>query len=174
MLLNKTMKRTLLALILFLPFASFVKAQTAPKSTSIAAGLGLYVFPTNDQDKATQEADEAACYKWAQEQTGVDPMNPTKVQAAQVDRSVDGTAVVGAAGGAAAGAAIGAIAGDAGKGAAIGAVVGGLRGRRAKVVGDEMEQQKDNQAAAAQEKTFMDNYKKAFTACMEGKGYTVK
>ena len=71
-------------------------------------------------------------------------------------------------------AAIGAIAGDAGKGAAIGAVAGGLRGRRAKVVGDEMEQQQNDAAAAAQEKEMMDNFKKAFTACMEGKGYTVK
>lgn len=143
-------------------------------SSSIASGLGLYVFPSNNQDKDTQEADEYACYKWAKEQSGVDPLNPPEVQAAQVDRSADGSAVVGAAGGAAAGAAIGAIAGDAGKGAAIGAIVGGLRGRRSKVVGDEVQQQRNNQAAAAAEKELMDNFKKAFSACMEGKGYTVK
>lgn len=173
----KTTSKTgiiLLSLIASMSFVCSAKGQTAPKATSIASGLGLYVFPTKNQDQATQDNDEAACYKWAQEQTGVDPMNPTKVEAKQVDRSADGTAVVGAAGGAAAGAAIGAIAGDAGKGAAIGAVVGGLRGRRAKVVGDEKEQQQNDQQAAAAEKTAMDNYKKAFTACMEGKGYTVK
>lgn len=155
-------------------FVFSASAQTPAKSTSIATGLGLYVFPSKNQDQATQEKDEAYCYKWAQEQTGVDPLNPTKVEAAQVNRAVDGTAIVGSAGGAAAGAAIGAIAGDTGKGAAIGAVVGGLRGRRAKVVGDEREQQHNDQAAAAQEKEAMDNYKKAFTACLEGKGYTVK
>ncbi len=143
-------------------------------TTSIASGLGLFVFPSNDQDAATQDADETACYKWAKQQTGVDPLNPTQVEAEQVDRSVDGTAVAGAAGGAAAGAAIGAIAGDAGKGAAIGAVLGGLRGRRAKVVHDEKQQQANNQAASAEEQALMDKYKKAFTACMEGKGYTVK
>ena len=169
-----TLKLSLITLTITGFFAFSANAQTPAKSTSISSGLGLYVFPTKKQDAATQDTDEAACYKWAQQQTGVDPMNPTKVQAAQVDKSVDGTAVVGAAGGAAAGAAIGAIAGDAGKGAAIGAVVGGLRGRRAKVVGDEQEQQHNDQAAAAAEKTAMDNYKKAFTACMEGKGYTVK
>jgi hypothetical protein len=168
----KTTTTIILGSILFLGHST--TAQTPAKATSISSGLGLYVFPTNNQDQATQEADEAYCYKWAQEQTGVDPLNPTKVEAAQVDRSADGTAIVGAAGGAAAGAAIGAIAGDAGKGAAIGAVVGGMRGRRAKVVGDEMEQQQNNQEAAAQEKAAMDNYKKAFAACMEGKGYTVK
>ena len=167
------MKRTVITLIACIPFAFVAEAQTA-QSKSIASGLGLYVFPSNQQDQATQEADEAACYKWAQEQTGVDPLNPTQVQAEQVDRSVDGTAVAGAARGAAAGAAIGAIAGDTGKGATIGATAGAMRGRRAKVAGDEMEQQQSNQAAAAQEQAFMDNYKKAFTAFLEGKGYTVK
>ena len=144
------------------------------ENTSIASGLGLYVFPSNNQNSDQQDADETECYKWAKQQTGVDPINPPQVQAAQVDRSADGTAVVGAAGGAAAGAAIGAIAGDAGQGAAIGAVVGGLRGRRAKKVGDEVEQQYNNASADAKEEEMMDNFKKAFTACMEGKGYTVK
>lgn len=150
-----------------------VNAQDQTTST-IGKGLGLYIFPSNNQDQKTQDTDELACYKWAKEQTGVDPISPPQVQSEQVDRSADGTAVVGAAGGAAAGAAIGAIAGDAGKGAAIGALVGGLRGRRAKVVGDEMEQQHNNQTAANKEKELMANFNKAFTACMEGKGYTVK
>jgi len=152
---------------------SFTTESPMQEST-IASGLGLFVFPSNDQDKEQQDTDEMACYKWAKEQSGVDPINPPEIQAEEVDRSVDGTAVRGAARGAAAGAAIGAIAGDAGQGAAIGAVAGGLRGRRAKVVGDEMEQQQNNAAAAAQEEEMMNNFKKAFSACMEGKGYTVK
>lgn len=148
--------------------------QKLQAQDTLAGGFGLYVFPSNNQSKEQQDADEMACYRWAKEQSGVDPMNPPEVTAAQVDRSADGTAVVGAAGGAAAGAAIGAIAGDAGQGAAIGAVVGGLRGRRAKVVGDERQQQANNAAAAAKQEELMNNFKKAFTACMEGKGYTVK
>lgn len=157
-------------IILIFGFENIALAQ----ETTLASGLGLFVFPSNDQNKEQQDADEYACYKWAKEQTGVDPLNPPEVQAEQVDRSADGTAVRGAAGGAAAGAAIGAIAGDAGKGAAIGAVAGGLRGRRAKVVGDEVEQQQNNAAAAAATEEMMNNFKKAFSACMEGKGYTVK
>ena len=168
----KRLKFTISIVFLLIGFSQ-ISAQEAT-TTSIAKGLGLYVFPTKDQDQKTQDANEIACYKWAKEQTGVDPINPPEVKAAQVDRSADGTAVVGAAGGAAAGAAIGAIAGDAGKGAAIGAVVGGLRGRRAKVVGDQREQQQNNQAAAAKQNELMANFNKAFSACMEGKGYTVK
>jgi hypothetical protein len=169
---NKTMNQYKILLIILLSTAAINPLFS--QNNGIAQSLGLFVFPSENQSKQTQEADEMACFKWAKEQTGYDPMNPTKVTSAQVNRSADGTAIVGAAGGAAAGAAIGAIAGDAGQGAAIGAVVGGIRGRRAKVVGDARQQQANDQAAAAREKELAADYNKAFSACMEGKGYTVK
>jgi len=37
-----------------------------------------------------------------------------------------------------------------------------------------MEQQQNNAAAEAQKNEMMEGFKKAFSACMEGKGYTVK
>ena len=161
---------TLIAAFLIIPELA---AQQAP-AQSMSASLGLYVFPSQNQTKEVQDADEMACYNWAKQQSGVDPLNPPEVQAQQVDTSPDGTAVRSAARGAAAGAAIGAIAGDAGKGAAIGAAAGGMGGIRAKRMGDAQAQQQSVQAADAQEKAMMDNFKKAYTACMEGKGYTVK
>ena len=151
-----------------------VHADTVTTTPGLSRGLGIYVFPSGNQDQQTQDADEMACYRWAVEQTGVDPLNPVKVEPGQVNRAPDGSAIAGAARGAAAGAAIGAIAGDAGKGAAIGATAGAMRGNRARVVGNQMKQQQMNQAAAAQEKAMLDNFKKAFTACMEGKEYTVR
>jgi len=151
-----------------------MRADTVKTAPGLARGLGIFVFPSNNQDQKTQDADEMACYRWAVEQTGVDPLNPVKVVPDRVDRSPDGTAVVGAARGAAAGAAIGAIAGDTGKGAAIGAVAGAMQGRQAKVVGDQRRQQQMNQEAAAREKAMMESFQKAFTACMDGKGYTVR
>ena len=167
------MKKIIIALVIIFIFPVKVWAQEA-KTPTIASGLGLYVFPSNNQTKEIQDADEITCYRWATEQTGIDPINPPQVEVQAANTNPDGSAVVGAAKGAAAGAAIGAISGDAGKGAAIGAVVGGLAGRRAKKAGDHNEQQANTQAAAAQEKEMMDNFKKAFAACMEGKGYTVK
>jgi hypothetical protein len=161
-------------LILVILFGMIALSSQQNFSQDMAKSLGLYVFPANDQNQATQDADEMACYKWAINQTGYDPLNPPVVQGATVDRSPDGRAVGGAARGAAGGAAIGAIAGDAGKGAAIGALVGGVRGRRSKVVGDEMQQQANDQAAAAKSQELKNDYNKAFSACMEGKGYTVK
>ncbi len=164
------MKNLNIILVMAFVFVSFqqVKAQ------SIAKGLGMYIFPSNGQDQATQDADESACYKWAIQQTGYDPLNPPTVHAAQVDTSADGSAIKGAAFGAAGGAAIGAIAGDAGDGAAIGAIVGGLRGRRAKKQNDAAQQQANNQAAANKSAALEADYKKAFSVCMEGKGYTIK
>lgn len=148
--------------------------QMSAQSAGIAKSLGLYIFPSNDQDTATQNADEAACYTWAKEQTGYDPLNPPTVQAAPVDKSPDGSAIKGAAVGSAGGAAIGAIAGDAGKGAAIGAVVGGVRGRRSSKKAAAAQEQNNSQAAANQSAAMLNDYKKAFSACMEGKGYTIK
>lgn len=167
------MRNSIIITLLFLVTLGFAQNPT-PSKTSFAKSLGMYVFPAKNQDQATQDKDDTDCYKWAVEQSGVDPLNPTKVEAAKVDTSPDGTAVVGAAKGAAAGVAIGAIAGDAGKGAAIGAVVGGLAGRRAKNAHDQQQQQANNQAAAEAQTEMSESFKKAFTACLEGKGYTVK
>ena len=165
------MKRTFVGLVLL--SVLILRFGQAP-AQSFAKSIGLYVFPAKNQDQATVDKDDTDCYKWAVEQSGVDPLNPPKVEVEQVDTSPDGTAVVGAAKGAAAGVAIGAIAGDAGKGAAIGAVAGGLAGRRAKKVGDAQQQQANVQAAEQHQAKITESFKKAFTVCMEGKGYTVK
>ena len=169
----------LASIITYSTFAQDSTAQQAAtpaavQTTSISQGLGLYVFPANNQTKEQLDADELECFKWAKAQTNYDPLNPTAVEVKQADTSLDGSAVGGAARGAAAGAAIGAIAGDAGKGAAIGAVAGGVRGRRSKKYGDAVEQQQNVEAAAATSQELADSYNKAFSACMEGKGYTVK
>ena len=161
----------IIAVLFISVYTTNVFAQTSP---TIAQSLGLYAFPPQGKDAAAQEADEFACFNWAKEQTGYDPINPTQVQAAQVDKSADGTAVVGAAKGAAAGAAIGSISGDMGKGAAYGAIIGGISGRRAKKMGDQQQQQQANQAAAAAQQNMAADYNKAFTVCMEAKGYTIK
>jgi len=174
------MKKVIFFIFIILGSSFSAKAQndaaaTEQKTTSgLAKSLGLYVFPSKGQDQKTQDADEYACYKWAIEQTGVDPMNPPKVEAQKVQTGPDGSGIRGAAGAAAAGAAIGAITGDAGEGAAVGAVVGAMRGRRSRKVKESVAQQQTNQQAAAQTQALMDNFKKAFSVCMEGKGYTVK
>ena len=165
------MKRILILLFIMGSAYNYTMAQD---KQSLAGGLGLFVFPANGQDKQTQSVEEYECYMWAKEQTGINPLNPPEIKPEQVNRSANGTAVRGAAGGAAAGAVIGAIGGNAGRGAAIGATAGAVRGRQAKVVGDERQQQANNRAADAANREMMNNFKKAFSVCLEGKGYTVR
>ena len=160
---------TSIGLFFFLPDSAL-----AQNNSTFGASMGVFVFPANDQTQEKQDADEAACFGWAKNQTGYDPMNPTQVQAKQVDKSADGSTLRGAAGGAAAGAAIGAIAGDAGEGAAIGAILGALGGAGSRQQRLQQQQQYNEAEAAAQQRAMKNNFIKAFSACMEAKGYTVK
>jgi hypothetical protein len=143
------------------------------QNNGLAKSIGVFVFPNKDQSAETQNKDESDCYKWAMDQTNYDPMNPTVVTANTVDTSPDGAAVRGAARGAAAGAAIGSISGNMGEGAAYGAIAGGLRNRRAKKQQDQQQQQANNSAADAKRADLANEYKRAFSTCLQAKGYTV-
>jgi len=140
-------------------------------STGLAVAAEQFVFPKSGQTKEQQEQDEFTCYKWAKEQTGFDPNKP--VEQAGAPAAPKGGAVSGAAKGAAVGAVGGAIGGDAGKGAAVGAGVGAAAGAHKKRKG-EKQQAAAQQQAAQQQEASVGNYQRAFGACMEGKGYTVK
>jgi hypothetical protein len=172
-------------LVTILIFGQTVHAQTVPTTqllpdtakmtyNQISQQMKLYVFPAKGQSKQQQKKDEFECYKWAVEQSGIDPLNLPKVEAAPVQSGPTGGAVKGAAKGAAAGAAIGAITGDAGTGAAVGAAAGAMAGRRA---GKQAQAQQNQQAqanTAAKEQEMKNSFIKAFSVCIEGKGYTIK
>ncbi|TFH25815.1 MAG: hypothetical protein E4H10_08745 [Bacteroidia bacterium] len=169
--------------ILFIGQAVFAQevptTQTLPDTANMAYNqisntMKLYVFPSNGQSNQQQKQDEFECYKWAVEQSGIDPLDLPKIEAPLPATGPTGGAVVGAAKGAAAGAAIGAIAGDAGKGAAIGATAGAMKGRRAGKNAQAQQNQQAQATVAATEQDMKDNFKKAFSACIEGKGYTIK
>ncbi len=141
---------------------------------AISSKLGLYVFPAKKQSQKKQKSDEFECYKWAMDQSGIDPLNLPEVKAEPVKTGPDGTVVHTAGKSAVVGTAVGAIAGDAGKGAAIGAVVGGAAGIRKKRVTNAKKQEQSQANAAQKEQEMADSFKKAFAVCMEGKGYTTK
>ena len=166
------MNKIIFPAIVLVCASTIANAQTP--SESVIKKLGMYVFPAKNQTKEVQAKDEEACYKWGVEQSGIDPVNPPKVDTAKTEKGPNGAAVKGTAKGAAAGAAIGAIAGDAGEGAAIGAVAGGVGARRANKKGQQQQEKQANAAATAENENNINSFKKAFTACLEGKGYTVK
>ena len=138
---------------------------------SISSSLGVVPYPSKGQSAKQQSSDEGQCYTWAKQQTGIDPVATVSAPTKQEGPAVGGgERARGAARGAAGGALIGAVAGDAGKGAAIGAVggtmVGGHRARQNKAA-------KEQQAEQAKASTLQ-QFNKAFGACMEGRGYTIK
>jgi len=162
-------------------------SQPAPQQ-SLASSLDVYVFPKQGQTAQQQSTDEAACYDWAVQNSGVDPFAAQKQsqqqqqQAAQAQQQIDqagqGAGAKGAIGGAAAGALIGEIASDdAGKGAAWGALAGAvIARRRTQQAKAEASQQVEQQSQQAQQATAeqIENFKKAFSVCLEAKNYMVK
>ncbi|MFD2246452.1 glycine zipper domain-containing protein [Pontibacter ruber] len=138
--------------------------------------MNLYVYPAKGQSSDQQQKDEAACYEWAKQQTGLDPANMPKVQGpAPTETSSTGEALKGGAAGAAAGAAIGAIVGGgAGEGALIGGLTGVVAGRRKGKKQEKAEQEQIQAGVSAQEQENWSRYIRAFSGCIEGKGYTIK
>jgi OmpA family protein len=179
--------------VLIVAVAPWIQAQqsTSVLPTSMSSSLGLHTFPAKDQTAAQQQQDEMACYSWAKQDSGFDPLaavtaqqSPSPTAPAASAPQTRGAGVQGAAGGAARGAVVGAIAGDAGKGAEVGAAAGAVggrvRARRAEKAYEKKAQQQQQQQAQqqAQAKTQtqqkFDGFKKGFGACMEAKGYVVK
>ena len=138
----------------------------------------LIVYPNKGQSQQQQEKDKFECYTWAKNQTGFDPMQvPTATTPPPQQEAKVGGVGRGAFRGAAVGGVGGAIGGDAGKGAAIGAATGSLIGgmrRRDQVRRQEHEQQQWEQQQVAQYQQRRGNYDRAYGACLEGRGYTVR
>jgi hypothetical protein len=157
-------------------------AVPTPAATPKPATLGLAVYPGSGQDATQQGKDEGECYAWARQQTGIDPTVATAP--APAAEAPKGGAVKGAARGAAKGAAVGAVSDerhvgdegslDAGEGAAAGAAAGAVRGRRAQKKAGKQAEAQAQQAAQAQDAAAKDTFKKAWGACLEGRGYSVK
>ncbi len=139
-------------------------------ATSLRADL--YVYPAQNQSAEQQEKDKYDCYQFGKSQTGFDPMAPQTASTAPAPEKKGG-ALRGAAGGALVGAAVGAVAGDTGQGAAYGAAAGGAIGlvRKNKSQKEQQQVQQQQQQAA---QTQRGNYDRAYAACLEGRGYTVK
>jgi hypothetical protein len=147
-------------------------APAAPAVAPKAADLGLFVYPAKSQAPEQQSKDESECYGWARQQTNIDPTAPpTQAQAPDVPK---GGAVKGAAGGAVVGTAVGAIVGETGEGAAVGAVAGAAKGRRAQKKAEKQAKQQAQTQAQTQDAQSKETFRKAWGACLEGRGYTVK
>lgn len=151
--------------------------------TSLVSGTGytqeLIVFPAKGQSDEQMDKDKYDCYNWAKKETGFDPMLvPTASAPPPKQKETKASAGRGAVGGALLGAGLGKITGGSTKkGAVVGGVGGAVVGGSRKA-GTQEENKKANQQWANEQGSEYakkrNHYNRAFAACMEGKGYTVK
>ncbi len=132
-------------------------------------------YPAQGQTPEQQNRDRYECYSWAVAQTGFDPSQPAlapqqRIEVVPSQREGHDTAV-----GAVAGAILGAAvsrprqaAGGAILGAVAGAMVGAASDSARQEETDRVQRRYDVRDAQAS------NYRRAMTACLEGRGYTVK
>lgn len=153
---------------------SLLVFTTASILSASAWSADLFVYPAAGQTPEQQQKDEYECYAFAKSNSGFDPMAmPTATSARPEDSTSTAKTTLGGAG---LGAVVGGIAdgSDGAKtGAAIGAVsgllFGGAKNSKSKKQQEQWEQQQQQQYAAGR-----NNYNRAFSACMEGRDYSVR
>ena len=131
-------------------------------------------YPAKGQSADQQNRDEYECHQSAQKETGVDPVALAEQATSSPTPDSEGKSGAGsAARGAGIGAMRGAASGDPGEGALHGAGMGRLlsviRSRRQMEKQRQQTSTKDSEVHAQLEK-----YDGAYTACLTGRGYTVK
>jgi uncharacterized protein YcfJ len=117
-------------------------------------------YPGKGQSQKRQNSDLRACHQWAVQQTGFDP------SLAQAPPQRTGGVAKGALAGGAVGGVAGSFNANAGRGAVAGAAVGGLIGG--------VRQHNQNSRANDRQAQNMDAFNRALSACMNGRGYTVR
>jgi hypothetical protein len=149
------MKTVLMTTIVLILASTAVGAQESSDSTeqkSLAATLGIYVFPEEGQAIEQQSLDEVECYDWAVKQTGSDPFDLKQQAEEQKAQAEEQQAQQKA-----------------------GRKKRGLRGKRQKKKQAKQQQaQQQVQQAQAETQQKAEEFKKAFSVCLEAKDYKVK
>jgi hypothetical protein len=165
------------------PHRSRVATAPAPQPLPPPVDTNLYSYPTKGQTPEQADRDRYECHMWAVKQSGFDPSGPNVPPRSRV-RVVQGPPPgVNTVGGAVTGAVVGAAVssyGHVGTGAVVGAVLGGALGasadaqnaeqtRRAQ---DRVDARENARLAAWDQKAS--GYRRAASACLEGRGYNVR
>ncbi len=134
----------------------------------------LYIYPAKGQSSEQQDKDKFECYNWAKNDSGFDPMAvPRTSTAPPSGQKKSGGAVMGAVGGAALGAIFGGSSRSTRNAALAGGAVGGIR-QSSHNSKTEQKQRQWEQQETANYANNRNNYNRAYSACLEGRGYTVK
>jgi hypothetical protein len=169
--------------------AAFADPVAPPPAAADAEGPAattnaeIYVYAAHGQTDGQLDRDRYECHNWAVAQSHYNPSDPHLAPHQQIQVVAAPPPGRNTVAGAIAGAVTGAIiAGphDADRGAVIGAVAGGAMGAASESAQRrEAERINGQNAAGAQAErarleTEASNYRRAISACLEGRGYTVK
>ncbi len=173
---------------------STIIAVTVFSTVINAQSTEIFTYPSSGQSPKQMEQDRYECYRWAVSTTGTDPAtlsNPATTTPPTIVKNKNrGDAAKGTIIGTVAGAIIGSTIESGGRyrhrhnhtasGAVVGAAVGGVIGssrerngyRNASLEAKKIEIRQQQKQAEYEFK--IDSYVRAFSACMEGRSYTVK
>ncbi len=189
---NRSLSRASLRLLLFLLIfglaacypAPYREVPTAAPPAPSAPITQVYFYPKAGQTTEQQSRDHYECYNWAIQQTGFDPSQSSipperRVKVVPMPPPGHDTAVL-----AITGAVLGALIGGphhAGTGALIGAGSGAVVGAASDVSRQQYAQQlqeayvnRDQALNARNEAKKASDFRRAMSACLEGRGYTVR
>lgn len=152
--------------------------STAPQPTTV-----VYFYPAQGQSEAQQDRDRYECYLWAVKQTGFDPGQAQLAPHQRVEVKPAAPPGADTAAGAVGGAIVGSMMAprhDKGFGLVFGAITGAMLGAASDAARQQeaaqIERQYNSREArdyTRREKQARD-YRRAMTACLEGRGYTVR
>jgi hypothetical protein len=158
-------------------------APNVAASTAIPADADIYVYPSKGQTDKQLDRDRYECHNWAAAQSHYNPSEPHLAPHQQIQvvaMPAPGRETVA---GAVTGAVIGAsVAGprDTGGGAVVGAVAGAIIGASSESARQKETARVNGRMSAEQEaerarlERQASDYRRAISACLEGRGYTVK
>jgi uncharacterized protein YcfJ len=154
-----------------------------------ALAQDMYVYPAKGQSEQQLSTDRYECHRWAVAETGFDPVDvgetgpPRAIRVPVPENKAAGATGKGALAGALAGVVLG-HGDDKFKNTAIGAAVGAAVGGAVEANGEmkAQDQARDEAQTRANEMSRTKaekgmrraNYRRALTACLEGRGYTVR
>lgn len=164
--------------------AELEQPDPPPPTVPALPDTQVYVYPSAGQSPEQLKQDQYECHLWAVRETGFDPSDPQVAPHARVRVVSEPAPGTGTLNGAATGAIIGAVvSGPRSSGA--GAVVGALAGALFGAASDQARQQQaadeqnrindanDNRWTYGQERRAAE-YRRAVSACLSGRNYTVK
>lgn len=167
------------ALLIGLSGCATVPPQPVPVYRVPRPDTTVYAYPTQNQSRRQQERDHYECSLWAVRQSGFDPSAPgvPVYDQVTVQGPPPGTdTAIGAVAGAVLGAAI-SDPWDRGAGAIFGALTGAMIGSAGDAANAQASQQgMSDQAYHAQQALDekAGNYRRALSACLQARGYSVK